>query len=96
MLPLSKLRELEDNNPGATGRILKKSFKDQFINWAGSSRVANKHSLARELLYQFMVKYNTVLTETDVKDLKREVKTYKGMSEVFAKGWLSPQSEVNV
>ena len=96
MFAQSKLRELEDNNPGATGRILKKSFKDQFINWAGSSRVANKHSLARELLYQFMVKYNTVLTETDVKDLKREVKTYKGMSEVFAKGWLSPQSEVNV
>jgi hypothetical protein len=91
-----KLREFDDNNPGATGRILKKNFKDQFINWTGSSRVADKHSFARELLYQFMVKYNTVLTETDVKDLKREVKSYKGMGEVFAKGWLSPQSEVNV
>jgi hypothetical protein len=58
--------------------------------------VADKHSMARELLYQFMVKYDTVLTETDVKDLKREVRGYKGMDEVFAKGWLSPQSEVNV
>ena len=52
--------------------------------------------MAHELLYQFMVKYNIVLTETDVKDLKREVRGFKGMDNVFGAGWLSPESEVNV
>jgi hypothetical protein len=91
-----KLREFDDNNTGSTGRTLKKNFKNQFVSWAGSSRVGDKHSMARELLYQFMVKYNIVLTETDVKDLKREVRGFKGMDEVFGAGWLSPESEVNV
>jgi hypothetical protein len=37
-----------------------------------------------------------VLTETDVKDLKREVRGFKGMDNVFGTGWLLPESEVNV
>jgi hypothetical protein len=95
-LAKQNLREFDDNNNGSTDRTLKKNFKAHFVSWAQSSRVSDKHFMARELLYQFMVKYNIVLTKTDVKDLKREVRGFKGMDEVFGAGWLSPKSEVNV
>jgi hypothetical protein len=36
------------------------------------------------------------ITASDAKDLKREVRGFKGMDEVFGTGWLSPKSEVNV
>jgi hypothetical protein len=47
--------------------------------------------MAREILYQFMLKYNMVLTKGDVKELKREVRGFKNMGEVFDEGWLSPK-----
>jgi hypothetical protein len=95
-LAKQNLREFNDNNNGSMDRTLKKNFKAHFISWAQSSRVSDKHFMARELLYQFMLKYNIVLSKGDVKELKREVHGFKGMGEVFDGGWLLPKSEVNV
>jgi hypothetical protein len=95
-LAKQNLREFDDNNNGSTDRTLKKNFKAHFISWAQSSRVSNKHFMARELLYQFMLKYNIVLSKGDVKELKREVRGFKQMDEVFDGGWMLPKSEVNV
>ena len=36
-----------------------------------------------------------VLAKGDVKELKREVRRYKNMGEVFDEGWLSPKAKVN-
>ena len=95
-LAKQNLREFDDKNNGSTNRTLKKNFKVHFVSWAQSSRIGDKHFMARELLYRFMLKYNTVLTNGDVKELKREVRGFKQMDEVFDPGWLSPESEVNV
>ncbi len=96
MATLLNLREFDDKNNGSTNRTLKKNFKTHFVSWAQSSRIGDKHFMACELLYRFMLKYNIVLTNGDVKELKREVRGFKQMDEVFDPGWLSPESEVNV
>ena len=94
-LARQNLKEFEDNNTGSTDRTLKKNFKVHFVSWAKSSHVSDKHDTAREILYQFMLKYNVVLAKDDVKELKREVRGFKNMGEVFDEGWLSPGSEAN-
>jgi hypothetical protein len=43
-----------------------------------------------------MLKYNIVLSKGDVKELKSEVRGFKGIGKVFDEGWLLPKSEVNV
>jgi hypothetical protein len=74
-LAKQNLKEFEDNNTGSMDHTLKKNFKAHFISWAKSSRPADKHAMAREILYQFMLKYKMVLAKGDVKELKREVRT---------------------
>jgi hypothetical protein len=94
-LAKQNLKDFEDNNNGSTDRTLKKNFKAHFVSWAQSSRVKRQAFMAREILYQFMLKYNIVLSKGDVKELKREVRGFKNMGEVFDEGWLLPKAEVN-